>query len=298
MHSESDVKNFIKAGEILTEVRKMVWKSIKPGTNILELAEKIESGILKKGGKPAFPVNVSIDDHTAHYTPTYDEKREIKENELVKIDIGVHINGYMADSGLTYCSQENNLIEANNEVLEKVLEIIRPGIVVSDIGNLIESFMKGKGLGLIVNLTGHGIGVNDFHREPTIANIKKDNSYVLQENEVIAIEPFVCEGGGFVNESGIKEIFRHVQDKPIRSTDARQILTYIKSEFGEFPFAKRWLVKEFSPFKTSVALKQLEAVGAIESYPLLKEKSGKKVSQSEYTIIVKDKPIVTTPFDL
>jgi len=298
MHSDDDIKKFIEVGKILTEIRKTVWKDIKPGLNLLDLAKKIEAETEKRNAKPAFPVNISVDDHTAHYTPSFDEKREIKESELVKVDIGVQIDGYMADSALTYCSEKNNLIEANNEVLEKVLEIIKPGLEVSEIGKLIDEFMKEKGLGVIVNLTGHGIGVNDFHKYPTISNVRNDNNYTLQENEVIAIEPFVCEGGGFVNESGIKEIFRYLQDKPVRSNDARQILAHIRDNFGSFPFAKRWLIESFSPMKASVALKQLEAVGAIESYPLLKEKNGKKVSQSEYTIIVKDKPIVTTPFDL
>ncbi len=296
MHTEDELKKYIEAGKILAEVRRDIWKQIKPGLKILDLANLIENEIIKRGAKISFPVNISIDDQTAHYTPSFDDKREIKENELVKIDIGTHIDGYSADSAMTYCSSKNKLIETANKALEAATKIVKPGLKVSELGSLIEEIVKKEGLGLIVNLTGHGIGQNDFHKEPTIHNVKNNSGYVLQENEVIAIEPFVCEGGGFVKESGTVEIFRYFQDRPVRSSDSREILEYIKSNFGLYPFAKRWLLKKFTPMKVSLALKQLEMAGCIESYPVLKEQSGKKVVQSEYTIIVKDKPIVTTPY--
>jgi len=296
MHDETEIQKYIEAGKILAEVRRDIWKEIKPGMLILNLANKIENEIIKRGGQISFPVNISIDDQTAHYTPTFDDKREIKENDLVKIDIGTHIDGYSADSALTYCFTKNKLIESVNRALEAATKIIKPGLRVSEIGALIEEIVKKDGLGLIINLTGHGIGRNDFHKEPTIPNIKNNSNYVLQENEVIAIEPFVCEGGGSVKESGTVEIFRYLQDKQVRSKDARDILEYIKNNFGLYPFAKRWLLQKFTPMKVSLALNQLESARAIESYPVLKEQNGKKVAQAEHTIIVKEKPIVTTPY--
>ena len=296
MHNETELKKYIEAGKILAEVRRDVWKEIKPGMLILDLVNKIENEIIKRGGQISFPVNISIDDQTAHYTSSFDDKRKIKENELVKIDIGVHIDGYSADSALTYCSSKNKLIETANKPLNEAVKIVKPGLKVSEIGSLIEEIVKKEGLGLIVNLTGHGIGRNEFHKEPTIHNIKNNSNYVLEENEVIAIEPFVCDGGGSVNESSTTEIFRYFQDRPVRSKDTRDILEYIKTNFGFYPFAKRWLLKKFTPMKVLLALNQLESARAIESYPVLKEQNGKKVAQAEYTIIVKEKPIVTTPY--
>ena len=295
MHNEDEIKKYLEAGKILAEVRSDVWKKIKPGLGILDLANFIEDEIKKRGAELSFPVNISIDEHAAHYTPAFNDKREIKQGDLVKIDMGTHIDGYSADSALTYCSEKNKMIETVNKVLAEASKIARPGLKVSEIGNLIEDLVRKDGLGLIVNLTGHGIGRNEFHKEPTIPNTKNNSSRVLQENEVIAIEPFVCEGGGSVIESGVVEIFRYLQDKPVRSNDARGILAHIKTNFGQYPFAKRWLFKKFSPLKVALALNQLESAGAIESYPVLKEKNNKKVVQAEHTIIVGDKPIVTTP---
>lgn len=289
------LESFIEAGKILSEIRKDLLKKLEPGIKILDIANFVDHEIEKRGAKPAFPVNISIDDWTAHYTPIYNDERKIEKGELVKIDIGVRINGYIADSAITYCSEKSNIIDVNKEALDEALKLVRPGLRVCEIGNKIEAYVKSKGLGLIVNLTGHGIGYNEFHRPPIVMNIKNNNNYVLQENEVIAIEPFVCEGGGYVKDSGIKEIYRYLQDRPIRSDYNREILKHIKENFSFFPFAKRWLCEKFSPVKVSLALRELERVGALKSYPLLKEQNRKKVSQFEYTIIVQDDPIVTTP---
>src|SRR3989344_2357262 len=126
MHDETEIQKYIEAGKILAEVRRDIWKEIKPGMLILNLANKIENEIIKRGGQISFPVNISIDDQTAHYTPTFDDKREIKENDLVKIDIGTHIDGYSADSALTYCFTKNKLIESVNRALEAATKIIKP----------------------------------------------------------------------------------------------------------------------------------------------------------------------------
>ena len=287
--------DFKEAGRILSEVRREVLKKIGPGVKILDIANFVDQQIAAKGAKPAFPVNISIDDITAHYTPTFNDERKIEKGELVKVDIGVRVNGCVADSAITYCSESNPIIDVNKEVVEEALKIVKPGLKVCEIGNFVEDFLKRRGFGVIVNLTGHGIGYNEFHREPTILNVKNSNQYELKKDEVIAIEPFLCEGGGYIKESGIVEIYRYLQDKPIRSNDGRAILKHIKENFEFFPFAKRWLCEKFSPVKVALALRELEKVDAIESYPVLREQSGKKVSQFEYTIIVQDPPIVTTP---
>lgn len=210
------------------------------------------------------------------------------------MDIGVHIDGYIGDLAFTYCSEKNDLVKVSETVLSEAIKIIRPGVTVSEIGETIEETAGENGFGVIVNLTGHTIDRYVFHGEPSIPNVRNNINYAFNEGDIIAIEPFITEGNGHVRESGSPEIFRFLQRKPVRSKEARQIITLVEEKYKSLPFAKRWLHEKFSPVKLSLALKQLEEVGAIESYPPLKEIENKKIAQAEHTIIVSEKPIVTT----
>ncbi len=291
---KSDEEKFIMAGRIAAEVREEAMRIARPGIRILDLAEAIEKLILEKGAKPAFPVNISIDYIAAHYTPIHQDSREVKEGEVVKIDIGVHVGGYIGDLAVTYCSEKNGLIAAAEKVLAEAVRITRPGTMVSEIGNLIEETSENLGYGVIANLTGHGIEKGNFHAQPTIPNIRNDIKYELEEGDVIAIEPFICERKGHVKETGTTEIFRYLQDRPVRMAESRRILEMAKNGFSSLPFARRWLCRHFSQLKVSLALKELQSVNALEAYPVLKEEAGMKIAQAEHTVIVNDKPIITT----
>ncbi len=299
---DEKLEKYLRAGKVLAEAREEALKKIiKPGAKILDVAEFIEKKILERGCGLAFPVNISIDEQAAHYTPGFNDQREIKEGELVKIDIGAHFDGFVADSAFTYCSQKNSLADGVEKIMQASIGILRPGLAVYEIADAIEPVLKNLGIGLIVNLTGHGVDQNMFHAPPTIPSIKNKINYRLQEGDCIAIEPFACATNGYVKESGTVEIYRYLQDRPVRSQDSRQILDYIKKNFGPFPFAKRWLTRPvndglvgFQPGKVSMALKQLELAGCLETHPVLKEVEGKKVAQAEHTIYIKEKPVITT----
>ena len=289
-----EIETYKKAGRIAAEVKEEVKRILKPGVKILTVAEFIEKKIKEKGASCAFPPNISINEIAAHYTPRFNDDITIKPGDLVKIDIGVHIDGYIGDLAFTYCSEKNDLVKVSETVLSEVIKIIRPGVTVSEIGETIEETARENGFGVIVNLTGHTIDRYVFHGEPSIPNVRNNINYAFNEGDIIAIEPFITEGNGHVRESGSPEIFRFLQRKPVRSKEARQIITLVEEKYKSLPFAKRWLHEKFSPVKLSLALKQLEEVGAIESYPPLKEIENKKIAQAEHTIIVSEKPIVTT----
>ncbi|UCD07591.1 MAG: type II methionyl aminopeptidase [Candidatus Aenigmatarchaeota archaeon] len=288
------LEKYKKAGKINAEVKQEISHMLKPGLKILDLANKIEGLVKKKGARPAFPVNISINEVAAHYTPSFADTREIQEGELVKIDIGVHIDGYIGDMAFTYCSQPNHLIKASEKVLEKAIKIIKPGVSISEIGTTIENSAKAQGVGVIVNLTGHTLDKYVFHGPPSILNVKNNLDHKFKEWDVIALEPFITETNGHVKNSGTVEIYRYLMDRPVRLMEARKILAMARDEYNSLPFAKRWLYKKFSPIKVSLALRQLGAVEALETYPVLKEIENKPIAQSEHTIIVRDKPIITT----
>ncbi len=297
---EENFEKYKKAGKALGEVRKeALSKIIKPGAKILDIANFIENKIVEKGCGPAFPVNISIDDVVAHYTPTAVDTREIKEGELVKIDIGVQVDGFIADSAITYCSEKNEIVESSRNLMKRIMETVKPGLPVFEIGNLVEEESKRAGVGIIVNLTGHMLDQNVFHGIPSIPNIRNKTDYQFKEGDAFAIEPFLTDSNGYVKESGGPvEIYRYLQDKPIRLPEGRKVLDHIKTNFGAFPFAKRWLYDVVSPGKVAMVLRQLEMSGALETYPILKEVENKKVAQIEHTFVIhKGKVVVTTLAD-
>jgi methionyl aminopeptidase len=292
---EEILEKYKKAGKISSQIREETLSKVKPGMKILELAEFIEKRTRELGAKPAFPVNIGINEFTAHYTPKFNDDLVIKEKDLVKIDQGIHIDGYVADTAYTYSFERNRMIDVVNKALEEGLKVIRPGVKIREIGEAIENVVRRAKLGVIVNLTGHGLDRYVIHGEPKIPNTKNDIDQELKEWNVVALEPFVTESNGVVKESEPIEIFSFIQPKPVRLPEARKILDLAMNEYKGLPFCKRWLIKKgFPPLRASFALKQLEAMNALTSYPVLKESRNKSVVQAEHTVIVTDPPIVTT----
>jgi len=289
------LEKYKKAGKIGSKIKYEVLERIKPGMKILELAEFIEKRIFELGGKPAFPVNIGINEITAHYTPRFNDETVIKAGDVVKIDQGIHVDGWIADMAYTYCSEKNELIKAVEKVLEAGIKLAKPGVRISEVSQAIYSEVERAGFGVIVNLTGHGLDRYVIHGPPSIPNVRNDSEIELKEGDVIALEPFVCETNGYVKESEPVEIFSFLQPRPTRLPEARRIIELASEGYNSLPFCKRWLVgKGFSSFKVSFALKQLEVSNAVKSYPVLRERSGLAVVQAEHTIIVKQKPIITT----
>ena len=293
---EKDILDkYIKAGKIAAQVLEHGCGLVKKDVLVVDIAEKIDKKILELNAKPAFPVNISINDMAAHWHPALNDKATIKESDYVKIDVGVHIEGYIGDTAKTVrLTGKDDLIICSEKMLENAIKIIRIGTTVGEIGEVIENTAKEFGFNPVRNLTGHSLGKYDVHAGLTIPNIKNDSKYQLREDEVIAIEPFCTNGSGLVKDSGKALIFRWVNDRPTRLIEGRKILEIARDKFDRLPFAKRWIQKGFSPLKVELSLKELEAVNALYGYKPLREVSGKPVAQSEHTLIVKEKPIITT----
>lgn len=288
-------ENYIKAGKIASKVREYACSLIQPSAFVLDIVEKIEKRMEALGGSPAFPVNISINDMAAHWHPECNDQTAIKEGDYVKIDVGVHVDGYIGDTAKTVrVAGKDNLITCSEKMLEEMLKMVRPGTTVGDIGEVAEKVAKEFGFNPVRNLTGHSLGRYDVHAGLTIPNIKNDSQYQLREDEIIAIEPFCTAGNGFVKDSGKPLILRWIIDRPTRLVEARKILEIARTEYERLPFAKRWIQKRFSPLKVELSLKELLSSNALYGYEPLREVSGKPVAQSEHTVIVKEKPIITT----
>jgi len=290
------LNNYIRAGKITSEVREESKKLVKVGTSLLDIAERVEEMIRKNGAHPAFPVNLSLNDAAAHYTPTANDKTIIKEKDILKVDIGVHVNGYVGDTAYTISFDPDleTLVEASEKALEEAIKLCTPGTLLSDLSSKIEEVIKSFGFKPISNLTGHGLEQYDLHAHPQVPNIGFSSDYTLEENQVIAIEPFATNGAGVVKEAPESMIFKIETIKPTRNMDARKIIEW-SEQFQGLPFAERWLKQlNMSDFKLKMALRELRNIDVLNEYPVLKEAKGGMISQAEHTVIIKDKPIVTT----
>ncbi|MFH1473835.1 MAG: type II methionyl aminopeptidase [Candidatus Aenigmatarchaeota archaeon] len=287
--------NYIKAGKIAAHVLDFGCGLVKKDVLTVEIAEKIDKKIEELGGKPAFPVNISINDIAAHWHPQMNDKTVINEEDYVKIDVGVHIDGYIGDTARTVrVAGKDDLIICSEKMLEKAMLMFKPGTTIGDIGEAVENVCSEFGFKAIRNLTGHSIDRYDIHAGTIIPNIKNDSKYQLREGEVYGVEPFCTAGNGVVKDSGKPMIFRWIVDRPMRMLEARKILELARTEFERLPFAKRWIQKKFSPLKVELALRELTNSNALYGYDPLKEVSGKPVAQSEHTVIVDEKPVITT----
>jgi methionyl aminopeptidase len=263
-------------------VREETVERVEVGASHLELAEWAEDRIRELGGQPAFPVNVSIDEEAAHATPSVDDEGTFGE-EMINIDIGVHVDGWLADSAVTTDLSGNpELAEAPGEALEAALDVIEPGVETGEIGAVIEETIDGYGYNPVVNLTGHGLGHYDQHTQPNIPNRAVSQSVELAVGDVVAIEPFATDGGGKVMEGSREEIYALEQDGSVRDRTARQALEQITEEFHTLPFAKRWIDVR----RPEMALRRLKRRNIVHGYPVLKEEDGALVSQREHTVIV------------
>lgn len=278
MADNETLEKYREAGRILTEVKDNAVKKVKVGASLLELAEDIESSIKEKGAGVAFPVNISLNEEAAHATPSKNDKR-VFARDLVKLDIGTHIDGYIADTAVTVDLGNNKeIVKASQTALDAAIDVIKAGINTSEISEVIEKTITSFGFNPVVNLTGHGLEQYKQHAPPSILNKRIETGVNLKEGQVVAIEPFTSNGKGRVYEAGHAEIFSLLELKPIRSRDARIVLNEIET-FKTLPFAKRWLQG-----RVDMSLRQLETAGIIRSYPVLKDRG--LVSQSEDTVIV------------
>ncbi len=284
----------LKAGEIAKQVREYAKSFIKAGMPLLEIAEKIENKIIELKGKPAFPTNLSINEIAAHYTPPYND--ETKASGLLKVDFGVGIDGFVADTAFSLDlenSKENEkLIEASEKALKNAIQKMKNGISSGEIGKTIQRAIEESGFSPIINLSGHEMKEYDLHAGITIPNIDNKATEKITGG-LYAIEPFATGGSGKITEGKLSGIYLLTDDKNVRSPEARKVLNFIIKEYKTLPFCSRWIVKEFG-VKSLFALKQLEDNGNLHQYPHLVEVSKAKVSQAEHTILIDDKTIVTT----
>jgi methionyl aminopeptidase len=288
-----DSEKYIEAGRITAEVRDYGATLIKPGASVLAVCKQIEDKIAELGGKPAFPVQISINHTAAHFCPDPDDTTVFKEGDLCKLDVGVHVDGYIGDTAVTVdLGDHAKLVEASRAACEAALKLVRPGVEIRALGRAIQDTITSYGYSPIKNLGGHGLGRYIIHDHAiSIPNYDNGDTTQLEEGMVIAIEPFATDGVGMVHETAAGNIYSHVAKKPVRNMYARKVQDEV-AKYNGLPFTTHWLS---TPQKAAeMGLRELLAVGAVEAHPPLVENKHGMVSQHEHTVIVAQKPIITT----
>ncbi|MHA1473520.1 MAG: type II methionyl aminopeptidase [Promethearchaeota archaeon] len=288
---DKSIESYIKAGKAVKVAKELAKNLIKPGVTFLEIANKCEEAIIKQGCELSFPINMSLDSQAAHYSPIIDDPKVIPEKGLLKIDIGSHNDGYIADTAITFNINDDpklqNYIEAATEALDAAVKLFKPGIKLYEIGEAIAEKILSRGLRPITNLGGHELKRFNLHAGPFVPNFKDlSHKKVIQPGEVYACEPFATSGVGTVINGDKSYIYRFV--KKVKKNLPYDELNYMKKieQLTQYlPFSPRLIEKH------NIIRKRI-----LDHYPLLIEKTGAPVAQQEHTILIDldGNPIVTT----
>lgn len=289
--NREELEKLLFAGRIAKEAREHGIQLVQPGAVILDVVEDIEAFIIRRGGRPAFPVNIGIDSVAAHFTPSSDNTDRFPSRGIVKVDVGVHVDGYVADTAATVDLGGNNqaLVSSSKRALEEALPLIKPGASIRLIGGTIEKTITASGYRPVTNLMGHSIERYNLHAGFNVPNTGSTGDATIPSEIVIAVEPFATGGRGFVVSGRNGNIFSLVNDKKLDDEASASMLKIIRERFSTLPFAERWLSDEH---RHREILNRLVRRGAIHAYQVLLEAGGGQVSQWEHTIIV-DRDSVT-----
>ena len=233
----------------------------------------------------------------AHYTPSLNDPRVFKRGDVVKVDVGAHIDGYIGDTATTIevgTHRYKNVIESAESALQAGLAVIKGNVSVAEIGRTIEKSIRRDNLSPIDNLNGHQLQQYILHAGVSIPNIEGKNGGSLHTGDAVAIEPFVTEGQGHVKNSVNGNIYQLVSGGASRFPRARGIYNLLKNRFGFLPFAGRWLTQLLPEGKVALTLAMLQRRRLATPYKLLVEASGHVVAQAEHTVLVTEKGCLIT----
>ena len=283
-------EKYLQAGRLAGRGREFGRTLVVPGARLLDVATEVEAFVRKEGGAPAFPCCISVNDDAAHDTPGVADARVFRVGDLVKLDVGVQIDGYIGDTATTVevggGTRFATLIEASVRALDTALSLVKDGLEVREIGAAVEATIKGYGFVPIANLTGHSVDRYHQHAGLSIPNVPTRGSGTLKEGMAVAIEPFATDGAGKVRDAAGGRIFHFVSPRPQRDPLARQALDLIRERHAQLPFAERWIAEAVPEAKVSYAMRILERSGAVRQYPVLHEARDGMVAQTEHTVLV------------
>ena len=269
-----------RAGTISGHARELGLSLVVPGAKRRDVAEAIEAYIRKEGAQPAFPANLSRNLEAAHYTPSPQDEEVFVEGDVVKVDVGAHLDGAISDTADTVevgdTRRYENLIRAAREGHQAGIARVRAGVRDDDVSRAIAGAIRARGLKPIEDLTGHSIDRYLLHAGKSIPNVPGVSSATLEEGEIVAIEPFATNGAGRIANGPFGNIARFRRDPGATDPVAARLF----GRFRTLPFALRWA--DAPEERTALA----KARRLLQTYPVFVERGGGWVSQAEHTVRV------------
>ena len=285
MLSPDELEKLRKAGRIAAQALRIGMDMVADGVLLIDVAEETEGYIRSHGAKPAFPTNLSINEVAAHYTPCIGDRSRFEIGDVVKVDCGAHIDGFVGDTAGTVEVGTKNftaLIESSKKARDAVMEFIGDGCPINEIGKIVDSTISRDGFRPISNLAGHQIKPYNLHAGLSIPNVDDGNTDPVKAGMVIAIEPFATNGAGMIDSGKQSHIYKVMRDLPIADSDLKAFFDDMCQTVSSFPFCERWLDDP----KTSVKVNKLKRHGLISSYTQMVEVRRGCVSQSEHTVYI------------
>ena len=296
MSVEEVNENYVRAGQISKQIKKDVESSSWVGRSYVELCEFVENGARRRGAQPAFPCNVCANESAAHYTATVEDKTIVPENCILKVDIGVHVDGYISDTAVTLCYNDAllDMVEATKSALNEALKAVRPGGRTSDVGRVVESYASRRGYRPISNLSGHSLEQYVVHAGTSIPNVWSPSLSTFKAGKAYAIEPFftTSNGSGVVVEGESENIFGLVSRKKTKDQKLNDFLDTIWSKCKSLPFASRWFTEDYKSETIDEMLESLVRMRLVHSYPELIEEKGEPVAQAEHTVATTSRGLI------
>jgi methionyl aminopeptidase len=285
--NQEDIEKLKRAGKIAAQIRDYGKGLVKKDASMMEVLDKIEQKIIELGAKPAFPAQISCNHIAAHYCPD-EEDKTIFSDQLVCLDVGVHVDGFIGDTAVTVdlSGKYSDLIKAAEEALDNAIKIIKPGATLGEIGKAIQETIRGYNFAPVKNLSGHGLGKYEVHTKPNIPNFDNGDKTKIEKSMVFAVEPFASTGAGIVQNSGTATVFELKNKKPVRNTITRQVLREIEN-YDNLPFTTRWLTRKFGA-RAKFAFREMEQLDMLHKHPPLADKDKGMISQAEHSILIDD----------
>ncbi len=284
------------SGRIVKEVKPVVEAAVKPGASFLEVCDLVRREVESRGGRLAFPTGIGVNQVTAHYAPQEGDESVFADDDLVKVDFGVHVEGYITDTSVTVTlnPEFDLLLEATRRALEVAISTAAKETRTAEIGRAIHREAARFGFKTIENLTGHTLDRYVVHAGKSIPNLYMPGMQELKKGDVFAIEPFLTLGraAGYVVDAPSQTIFSIVARKKTGAPDLDAFAERVWGERKTLPFTPRWYAEEFGKEKLQSMVKGLVAKKVLRAYPTLVEASGNPVAQFEHTMALEDGNLV------
>jgi len=287
-----ELEKLRKAGRIARDCREWARENIKPGVKLAYILETVEDMMAKEGGAPAFPAQTSRNHVTAHYCSPPGDETVYEEGDCVKVDIGVHVDGWVADNAcsvdLSSDGRWGELIQASEDALNAAIAAVGVGVETRTIGAAVERAIMARGFEPVRNLTGHGVDRWTVHCAPQIPSYPEGRDR-LKHGMTIAIEPFSSTGQGMICERGKAEVFMLVRPpRNARGID-KDVLKAIQAWRG-LPVARRYFT-DFPHKAVESTLAKLARQGSLIRFPPLVEDPGVMTAQTEHTMRITDEGV-------